>query len=356
MSKTKKLGNKPLFSKKELAEQAAKEAKAGNWKDRQPLEEAFKLVKIRRAQERADEFLNGLLSVVGSRGEKYVTFDWAFNYKAAPDAAEVVEVIAKNDNPEARRDLYTILRALTEIPKTWGASAVVRFFRGTGKQKNARYHGAGMFSSAYGWKERELKVVVDKIVGDRWYGNAYSQVLMQYEDMYNEISEAASEDYSIDVDARNYAVNCSRDVEFINKLCDLLEKRGLGPVPTPAAAKPKKDRKVKEFKSGDIIRRSNMRDLPLPAHVRLNIQKYDKDSKQWLDDTLEQVVIGLGSGVYYERYIMPGTDRAYPTNVRYDFGISKDRLEGAVYLGPWKGKIVKTKDIKLNFSWKKRPD
>jgi cobalamin biosynthesis Mg chelatase CobN len=366
---TKTLGKKPLFTKKEIKAKEDKlakldkqyRAKKMEYKDYSPqrsaIENAFTVTKVRRAQERAEEFLNGLLTLTGSHGGTYLTFEWAFNYKDAPDITEVEEIIAKGDTPESRRSLYTILRALTEVPKTWGTSAFIRFLRGMGKQKGSKYHGAGTFGTLYGWKEREVKQIADIITGGSWYSNPYCQVLMSYADMYDEISQASNDDYEINVDARNYATHVERDIDFLNKLCKILEERGLGPVPTPAAAKPKKIRKSKVFKSGDIIRKSNLRDLPLPAHVRLNIDKYDADSEQWLPDTLEQVVTSLTNhGQYHCHYVMPGTTRAYPENIRYSFGEYKNKLEGATYLGPWKGQLVKGKEMKINFSWRERQD
>lgn len=364
MTKTKeKFGNKPLFTDKELATHQKKLENKQAYEDRKALKEALKITRARRAQARPDEFLNGLLTLTGTQGGQYLTFDWAFNYKEAPDASEVEELVTKCDNPESRRALYTILKSLTEVPKSWGLSAFVRFLRGTGKQKGAKYHGAGMFSAVYGWKEREVKSIADIIVGDRWdMGGNYCKTLMRYADVESEINEAnrayedGISDYEVvDYDVKFYATRVERDVDFINKLCKILEERGLGPVPTPAAAKPKKVRKPKEYKSGDVIRKTTLRDLPLPAHVRLNIQKYDKDSEQWLDDTLEQVVTSLTNyGQYHCHYVMPGTKRAYPENIRYSVGEYKERLYGATYLGPWEGQLVKTKEMKLNFRWKKR--
>lgn len=365
--KTRKLGNKPLFTDEELdaveeKHSALKQQRQDNnldhkdyWAQRDAIDKAFTITKVRRAQARPEEFLNGLLTLTGTRGGCYLTFDWAFNYKSSPNVSEVEETIKKSDTPESRRALYTILRALTEVPKTWGTSAFVRFLRGTGKQKGSKYHGAGKFGSTYGWKEQEIKHIADIITGGRWGGNFYSQVLMSYADMYDEISEASNSDYEINLDARNYATHVTRDVEFLNQLCKILEDRGLGPVPTPAAAKPKKVRKPKVFKSGDVIRKTTLRDLPLPAHVRIDIEKYDADSKQWLDDTLEQVVTSLTNyGDYHCHWVMPGTSRAYPSSLRYSVGEYKNRLYGATYLGPWKGQLVKGKEMKVKFDWRLR--
>jgi hypothetical protein len=336
---------------------AAQRDRNVSWKESDAIRKARLIKQVQRAQERPEEFVNGLLTLVGSRGAEYITFDAAFSES---DSDEVVAAITKYDTPEARRNLYTILRALTEIPKSWAKSAFGRFLRGTGKQKGSKYHGAGTFGSNYGWKGVEVEAIINIIAGgNSYHGAGYCDVLMNYHDMYDEISKAAHDDYEVvDIDARNYATSVDRDKKFLNQLCDILEARGLGPVPKPMPKKAKKPRKVKEFKSGDVIRKRHLRDMPLPAHVQVPIQRWDEENKQWLDGhTLEQVVIALTNyGDYEYALVNPTTKKAYPSGKlwgnRYPQR-SKDDLEGATFLGTWKGTIAKKKVLKPKFQWRR---
>lgn len=316
-----------------------------HWAERDAIVRSQIVQIVRRAQARAQEYLSALLILVGSRGAVYLDFYQAF---AQSDSDAVRELLEQHDTPESRRALYTILRALTQIPRSWATSATIRFLRGTGKQKGASYHGAGMFAASYGWKTREVKAVAEIMTGNI----LYSQVLMSYADVEQEVRDADPDFEVIDHDVTFKGTRVDRDKEFINTLCEMLEARGLAPVPTPAATKPKKVRKPKVFKSGDVIRKRTLRDLPLPAHVRIPIERYDEESGQWLAATMEQVVTYLIDGGYYGRALVkPGTTKAYSKGSILDKE-RKDWLDGAIYLGPWKSDIVK-KDLKINFRFRR---
>jgi hypothetical protein len=343
---------KALFTKKEIDKHEAKVAALKwnrddgtpwneYWSQVEALRRAHLIEQVRRAQARPEDFLNGLITLVGKRGGQYIVFEHAF---ASAGSRDIKKLIKDADTPETRRSLYTILQALTEVPKSWATSAFVRFLRGTGKQKGSKYHGAGTFGSDYDWKEREVKGICDVMIGGH---NPYSKVLVSYADVEQEIRDAP--DYEIiDYDTQFKATRVERDVEFIEQLCKMLEARGLGPIPSPKAKKAKKARKPKNFKPGDIVRKSTLRDLPLPAHVRIPIERYDEPAKQWVDATLEQVVIEIGTGRYHSALIQPGTKRAYPDNP----WAYKDDLYGATFLGKWEGSVAKKKKMKLKYRWR----
>lgn len=299
--------------------------------------QAHQIETTKRAQSRATEFLNALVILVGNRGGKFIDFDDAFELS---DSLEVLEEVEKTNTPETRRHLYTLLKALTEIPKTWAASAFLRFLRGNGKQKDSKYHGAGAFGVRYGWKEEEVKNIV-RVISDNH--SPYSKVLMSYADTYQEIREAEdnNEDYEYGTEFK--ATRVERDREFIEKLCGILEKQGLGPVPIPAEEKPKKERKKKQFKSGDIVRKANLRDLPLPAKLRLAVEKLDEESKLWLESTMDIVVTKLNTGTFTYA-IVPNGKTAYFES--YAYARSKRELEGAIFLGKFDGELSK-KEIKV---------
>lgn len=262
-------------------------------------------------------------------------------------------MVAVNDTPATRRALYTILRALTEIPKNWATSAFVRHLRGIGKQRGSKYHGAGTLGADYGWTEREVSGICGILTQA---DQRYCQVLMSYADVAKEIEET-DPDYEIvdQVTAEYIATRAERDVEFLHRLCEMLEARGLAPVPEPAAKRPTKPRKVKQFKSGDLIRSRTLRDLPLPAHVRVVIEKQHDGSNQWLGATMDLVVAALQNGGSYDAFVVDtkGT-RAYRPNLGWDLE-SKEWLDGATYLGPWTGELDTKKTIKINFRYR-RPE
>ena len=155
-------------------------------------------------------------------------------------------------------------------------------------------------------------------------------------------------EYTIDYGTHFKAVRAERDVEFINRLCDILEKRGLAPVARPASKKAKKVRKPKVFKSGDKIRSATIRDLPLPAHVRIPIEKFDEESKQWLEAHIEHAVLRMGTQGYYEGAPV-GNGKCYTKGYLME---RKDGLNGATYLGPGTGERV---NKRLDYKFRRRP-
>jgi hypothetical protein len=317
--------------------------------DREACKQAHEIEIIKRAQARPDDFLNALLVLVGNRGSTYVPFESAF---ANNDDPQLVAQIKQHDTDENRRWLYTLLRGLSEIPKSWAMSAFTRFLRGTGKQAKAKYHGAGMFGVDYGWKAKEVDAFSNILAGHH-YATGYSSTLMTYADVDQEIHDQYAKDeenneYTIDYGTHFVAVRAERDVEFINQLCDILEKRGLAPVPRPKAQVAKKTRKPKVFKSGDSIRSATIRDLPLPAHVRIPIEKFDEESQQWLEAHIEHAVLRMGNQGYYEGAPV-GNGKCYTKGYLME---AKRKLDGATYLGPWTGEKI---NKRLDYKFRHRP-
>jgi len=344
--------SKPLFTEKELKAQAKKQAalekrhedrqKPGYnfnayWAEKQALTDAWQIKTIRRAQARPDEFINALLILVGERGAMYIPFESAFE---GSDSKEITAKVLKNDTAENRRALYTLLRALTEIPKSWAMSAYIRFLRGTGKQAKAKYHGAGMFSTDYGWKGTEVQAIANILAGTH-YATGYSTTLMSYADVDQEIRDEDPDFEVVDYDTTFKATRAERDIEFLNALCENLEARGLAPVPRPTRKVTKKQRKPKVFKSGDRVRTPTVRDLPLPAHVRIPIMRRDKTDKTdtWVEAHIEFVVLKLYHGGFDYARVGGGTAYRHPRG--YHLMSERVWLHGATYLGPWTGKIEK---------------
>lgn len=335
---------KPLFTEAEIKEYRKKRAGL-KWEETKAVDEAYQIETVRRVHERPDEYLNALLIHVEKRGAFYVDFYGAFLYS---DHSEWTSIVKESDIPNNRRTLHTILKALTQIPKSWARSAFVRFLRGIGKQRGSKYYGAGSLGPQYGWTGREVTAICEVIAGD---ANPYAKVLMFYADVQEEIEEA-DPDYEVVEYGTNFkATRVERDVEFLNVLCGILEKRGLADTPTVQERKPTKPRTAKIFKSGDIIRKSNLRDLVLPAHVRVLIKKRVKGKKEeWVPDALEQVVLAIRTGQYHSAFIVP--DRLEIAFTPPASFYSRDNLLGATYVGPWKGKIQKVREFNHPFEFR----
>lgn len=346
---------KPLFEKSELIGYRERSARIGekyilsgnwneSWAEREALDRAIQIETVRRVKERVDEYLNALLMVIGNRGGVYIAFDRAF---VNSDYSEYLKVLKRVDIPENRRILHTILKALTQIPKSWARSAFVRFLRGTGKQKKAKYYGAGSLGPQYGWTEREVTGVCEVIAGDT---NPYAKVLMSYADVPKEIQNKDPDFEIVDHDVQFKATCVERDIEFLHRLCQILENRGLAEVPDIKERKKTKPHVPKIFKSGDIIRKGNLRDLPLPAYVRIPIERFKGESQDVTPDFLERVVLGLGNGGQY-RYAQVRSGVAYQDRQYMDIDY-KSHLYGATYIGPWKDRIEKGKELKINFRFR----
>ncbi len=356
---------KPLFTEAELSAHEKALDKLQNesrkpgsdfsayWRERTNLEKAHELEMVKRAQARETDYLNALTILVGSKGHEYVPFYQAF---ASSDAKTIMDKVNERDTPETRRSLFTILTALTEIPHSWATSAFVRFLRGNGKQRGAKYHGAGLFAVEYGWKGDEVTAVCKPIMNER---DMYSKVVMSYTDLTEVEAEMAEKDPDYEEASTDLRfASCARwDVAFLKKLCGILESRGLAPIPTPTVKEPSGPRVPKVFKPGDVIRRATLRDLPLPAHVRIPVERLpsgmawiEAKPENWTDSTIDQVVLRLGNAGRY-RYASIGSDpnKAHEEGI---FGNDKGFLDGATYVGPWAGKTVKD-PLVIKFQFRK---
>lgn len=304
---------------------------------------------VKKVQARPDDFIDALLAIVGSRGESYYALEQVFT---APDDA-FREAVVRGNTPEGRRVLYTMLRALTEVPNTWAKSAFCRFLRGVGKQRGAKYHGAGMLGVAYGWKEKEVSAFC-RVICDSY--SLYSQVLMSYADVEEEMREADPEFEVIDHEATYKATRVERDVQFLQKLCDILDRRGLAEVPVPNEPKAKKERKAKQFRSGDVVAQATARDLPLPAHLRLEVET-SEGKEEWKRITIEIVVVRANDATNFDCLMVGPDGKAYSVgNIpRRPWQLRKDFLAGAIYLGPFNGETVPPdkKSIRANVRYRK---
>jgi len=197
-----------------------------------------------------------------------------------------------------------------------------------------------MLSADYGWKGTQVQAIAEILAGQH-YATGYSTTLMSYADVDQEIRDEDPDFEVTDYDATHKGTRAERDVEFLNALCENLEARGLAPVPRPTRKVTTKKRKPRMFKSGDRVRNATVRDLPLPAHVRIPILRRNKKPKDadWVEADIEFVVLKLYQGGYDYARVGGGTAYRHPRG--YHLMTHKDWLHGATYLGPWTGKIEK---------------
>ena len=101
---------------------------------------------------------------------------------------------------------------------------------------------------------------------------------------------------------------------------------------TPARS----SRKAKEFEPGDAISKANLKDLPLPAHIRVNLERRGSEQDPWSSGPAEQVVTAVNQdGRYSYLWVIPGdligyADPATPS-------LPQELIYGAIFLGPWTG-------------------
>jgi len=134
--------------------------------------------------------------------------------------------------------------------------------------------------------------------------------------------------------------------EFINHLCTLLEEKGLGQIPEPTPLKKKKPREPRIYKPGDKVKIRYLKDLPLPAHLRLPIFRRNKNQDEWEASTIEIVVMSMSNtGYYTEALVEPRSQKAY-----FERSYArKDDLANSIFLGKWNNPILENKRLKLNF-------
>lgn len=330
---------------------------------------ALKAEVSNKVLERAENLVDGLLFIVGKRGAEYLRFRALFTFAKDP---QVVARIEEANTPENRRELYTILRAFSEIPKSFGCTAFIKYLRGTGKPGQPKYakHGQGMFAKEYGWTTDQVKRVCEFLMGYHYehkpHFGSYQSVVNSYADVQDEIYK---DDPDLDKDgaykATFAATRAEKNIPLLEKMIAILEERGLGPIPTPKKTGPKKKRVPKKFKPGDKIRRGNLRDLPLPALVKVPVRKIPEDRTKGKDKEpeivhLEWVVTALTKGGEFQcffagRKTTNPKDRTAALSPGWAGLETKEYLYGAEYLGPWEGRKLdpskQAKNLKFNFCW-----
>ena len=269
----------PLFTKEEMKAYHAKaqefwDSRADDsWDRREALKNAHNVKRALRVRQRAIPFLEGFIILVGSKGSEVADLYTWYEQAGTEDGQFLLD---QHNTPENRRVLYTILRALGEIPKTWARSAFGRHLRGQGKQKDTGYYGNGVFGAGSGWTQRELDPILIAMADGN---NASSEVLVYLDPQFADYPDAEMFEAAYAAasgDANPFAMTLvHRDTEFINVLCGTLEHMGLGPeMDKPAPKRKPKTRKPKVFKVGNKVTARNKRDL-LPG-ATIKPEKWDE--------------------------------------------------------------------------------
>jgi len=292
---------------------------------------SFTLTKLNRMADRPEAIVNGLLIWFHHKGTEPVTWEDFFERVVDPR-------LTVADNPTSRKLLHTVLSGLSKIPRSWGKSAAVRFFRGTGKQATMglKYPGLGVLGKEYDWKQREAEAMLSP-----FYYGLFSKLFME-DDSPDSYGEEASE---IEEEGGNRwaATRKERDDEFFKTLLGILEARGLDPDVEKPVLKAPKPRKAKIFKPGDTIQARNVRDLPSGTHFRWTHKKRDT-TRGTVDKPGKRVTrVRTYEGVYVARN-KPGSYTLRPVMDDVAFGPKKDCgshvWDEAEYIGTWSGTTV----------------
>ncbi len=184
-----------------------------------------------RAQKRPDEYINGLLIIVGNRCQKALRFEHVFTLSAERQFKQDLTAV---DTPANRRTLHTLLSALASIPEGWSRLDFRRFISGTGEQGKSKnnYPGRGILGKNSGWLPGQIDFLTELIVGE---ASDFANVLRRHAPVTitppQHKPEMVVEGFVLAGGPEPYSEreprHTPRDLEFIRVLCQKLEARGL---------------------------------------------------------------------------------------------------------------------------------
>jgi hypothetical protein len=232
----------PLLTQKEERAVASKtEALDAQWsardiswnelsQERTAINEADTALRVERAQERAEEYLNALLVMVGSRGTKALSFADAF---ALSDDTAVSADIETHNTKENRAVLHNVLQGLAAMPHEWNTLDTRRFFMGKGEQGKSKYDYPGR-RELKDWPEPSVTLICNLLVEDN---SLYAQTLRTQGTYELPEPKKTAPDFENDQFTISERVDTTmeprkretspRNVEFIQKLCQILQERDL---------------------------------------------------------------------------------------------------------------------------------
>jgi hypothetical protein len=332
-----------LFTDAEVAEWERREREAyaerpgdtwnSRWKRKSAISVSYRNEKLARMRARPERVLRAIVTHAGERARVGVTSDELWG-----DESLLAERYLRANTPETRWLVRTMLSALLVVPRSWALSATTRFFRGIGKQKDAKYPGAGLFSADRGWTEREVGALVAM-----FYSGEVGALFMEdvSVDSYGEDGHEVMEDGG----NRFAATRKDRSDGFIRDLIDRLDAEGVVAPVVPAKPEPK-PRKARTFAPGDVVTRTNLRDLPAGSHLRMVVVVYDygHGAQEFgaQESTFEMVFVSRETGTAQMRPVMAGkafASRLFPSSNLYAEGYNHNEVT-TTYLGPWAGEVL----------------
>ena len=288
-------------------------------------------------QNRLNDFINYLLLLVGSKGEKANIRVWdGFNLA---DDEKYIDLIKQFDTPLNRRYVHMYLKAILVAYRSWALTAFVKFIRGNkvaGGKAN-QLEGFGYFHKDSGWTEAQVHAVSD-VLFSSW--SATAKVFMQYDPKLSErVYEESEKNWEIPYSAQFAATSRTVNEEFIKELIAMLEKSELAPLPTNSkrAFAP---HVPKEFKENDLIRKNTICDLPPLSIIEIKVIARMKSGEPNLPETVQIILVTPPAPRCYLNIWRIADGKAYlPYRDHYMFDYDRKSLEGATFKGIWENGV-----------------
>lgn len=340
---------KPIFSdeeitafKSKLAEIEKDKLTYPNYEDRENaikcVHNAFLAQAVSRIRkDRIDEFLNYLLIIVGTKGERADIKVW-LGFSDSDN--EIYSMIVDEYNtPINNRYLHMFLKAILVAYRSWALTAFVKFLRGNqvaGGKAN-ELEGFGSFHKDSGWSELAVKRVSEVLFDEN---SIVSKLFMEYDSkLSSRVYEESQKNWDIPYSAQFAATSKIVNREFIEELISLLEKRDLAPIPK----NPKKAFKPhvpKIFKPGDVIKKNTICDLPplslIEISVKMRLTRGEENRKGSIQIVLVNPPVPR---CYLDIWRVIGGEALLPANDYSTFDRDRNNLEGAIYQGQWQSGV-----------------
>lgn len=259
------------------------------------------------------------------------------------------DLITEADTPQNRMYLKQILSGLKTIPSSYGHSAIVRFFRATGKQaKLTKHEGCGILGKEYGWTNNDAAYFLSVFSTE-----PLSKILIVNDSPDPYSSELKDEDVAY---SDRWAITVTdKNSNLFDQMINILINRGLGEAPK-TVEKIVKPHKAKQFKVGDKITGSNLRDLPEGSLVKWTYEVIEPTmgNKEFQLETknFEFVFVSREVGLVKIRPVINGKAygvRTMQSTKLYQNEYSSER--SAEYAGEWAGETLDI-EVVAHAMWK----
>ena len=212
---------------------------------------------IELAKERPHEYLANLIVLISSHGTAGQV-DLEATYSDFNSDA-----VSKWNTEEGRWWTDKFLEAVENMPNNYAMSAASRYLKGTGKQAGIKKPGVGLMSVDSGWKSSEVQMITSIFFSGTFGAPCYDpEYIGMYSDYLQDNNFTEEEKDSLWEGNPFAHMRAEKDLEFIAELRRMLTDLGMKAPPARQPKVQKPPRKVKNFKVGDSITKSNLRDLP----------------------------------------------------------------------------------------------